>query len=224
MRVIVHTANLLFGDCNNKTQALYYQDFGLKDRASPGTSAFEMDLKDYVRKLRLPTAAATRTLDLISLHDYAPARVHLIGTVPSGDGQFRGNEMASWGHLKLRRVLESEPFHPKFAGAPILAQYSSVGSLSLNWLNAFAASMSAGRIRGGGGMLGLPSHGLNDFHLVWPTAQEVRDSLEGWWAGNSIPGYHNNVTKPFLMERYCAFGGAPVGRQRAMPHIKSYLR
>lgn len=99
-----------------------------------------------------------------------------------------------------------------------------MGSLSVKWLQAFADSLSAGRVRGDGGTLGPPRNGLNGLHLVWPTVQEVRNSLEGWWAGGSIPGNHKNVTQPFLMERYCAFGGAPVGRQRAMPHIKSYMR
>ena len=31
-----------------------------------------------------------------------------------------------------------------------------------------------------------------------PTVAEVRDSLEGWAAGSSIPGSHTNVTRDFL--------------------------
>ena len=27
VRVIVHTANLIYGDCNNKTQGIWWQDF-----------------------------------------------------------------------------------------------------------------------------------------------------------------------------------------------------
>lgn len=223
MRVIVHTANLIYCDCNNKTQAVWHQDFGLKDGASLTSSAFERDLAAYVAALRLPAAAAARAAHLISLHDFSPSRAHLIPSVPSPDGEFTGPRMASYGHLKLRQALDGEPFDPKFAGAPILAQFSSVGNLSVKWLQAFADSLSGGRVRGGGA-LGPPRAGLKDLRLVWPTVQEVRDSLEGWWAGGSIPGPHQNVTKDFLVERYCRFGGAPVGRQRAMPHIKSYLR
>ncbi|GFH33661.1 uncharacterized protein HaLaN_33063, partial [Haematococcus lacustris] len=33
----------------------------------------------------------------------------------------------------------------------------------------------------------------NKLHLVWPTVQEVRDSLEGWAAGGSIPGKAANI-------------------------------
>lgn len=58
--------------------------------------------------------------------------------------------------------------------------------------------------------------------IAW--LQEVRDSLEGWAAGGSIPGPKKNVTKDFLQPLMCPFGGRPVGRMRAMPHIKTYCR
>ncbi len=41
MRVVVHTANYIYADCNNKSQGLYCQDFPLKGPGSPATSAFE---------------------------------------------------------------------------------------------------------------------------------------------------------------------------------------
>ena len=53
---------------------------------------------------------------------------------------------------------------------------------------------------------------------------QVRNSVEGWAAGGSIPGTLKNVERPFLQEYWRRFGGEPVGRQRAMPHHKSYTR
>jgi hypothetical protein len=35
LRVIIHTANLIYPDCNNKSQAVYCQDFPPKDDQSP---------------------------------------------------------------------------------------------------------------------------------------------------------------------------------------------
>ena len=35
-----------------------------------------------------------------------------------------------------------------------------------------------------------------------PTVAEVRDSLEGWGAGRSIPGFQKNVGKDFLQPLY----------------------
>lgn len=60
--------------------------------------------------------------------------------------------------------------------------------------------------------------------FVWPAVSEVRNSLEGWAAGGSIPGPEKNVSKPFLARHFCTFGGRPAGRMRAMPHIKTCCR
>ncbi len=46
--------------------------------------------------------------------------------------------------------------------------------------------------------LGSPAAGAAGLQLVWTTVEEVRSSLEGWFAGNSIPGPEKNVGKPFL--------------------------
>ena len=35
LRVVVHTANLIYPDCNNKSQGVWWQDFPLKDSQSP---------------------------------------------------------------------------------------------------------------------------------------------------------------------------------------------
>ena len=34
VRVIIHTANLIYVDCNNKTQGIWWQDFPLKEVCS----------------------------------------------------------------------------------------------------------------------------------------------------------------------------------------------
>lgn len=54
VRVIVHTANLIYVDWNNKTQGLWMQDFPWKDQnnASKGC-AFENDLVEYLSTLKV---------------------------------------------------------------------------------------------------------------------------------------------------------------------------
>jgi tyrosyl-DNA phosphodiesterase-1 len=47
LRVIVHSANLIQSDMENKTQSAYYQDFPRKDAASPPSSDFEDALRAY---------------------------------------------------------------------------------------------------------------------------------------------------------------------------------
>lgn len=42
--------------------------------------------------------------------------------------------MHQWGHLRLRALLNREaPFPAAFAGAPLAAQFSSLGSLDEPW-------------------------------------------------------------------------------------------
>lgn len=48
--------------------------------------------------------------------------------------------------------------------------------------------------------------------------------MEGWFAGGSVPGKAQNVNRPFLQQHYHRWGGEAAGRERAMPHIKTFLR
>jgi tyrosyl-DNA phosphodiesterase-1 len=232
IRVIIHTANLLYCDCNNKTQGLWFQDFPLKKstQSTLSTSPFERDLLEYIAALKLPSQQATKVANIIKLHDFSSARAHLVASVPSGQAEFSGDQLNKYGYLKLKSCLENEPdgFSSNFKGAPIVGQYSSVGSLTAKWLASFIESLSAGKITGtSSSPLGPPSGGVADplnVHLIWPAAEEVQNSLEGWFAGSSIPGYPNNVTKDFLQQYYRRFSGTVAGRQRAMPHMKSYTR
>ncbi|BDA43991.1 Tyrosyl-DNA phosphodiesterase 1 [Coccomyxa sp. Obi] len=234
LRVIVHTANLIYQDCNCKTQGLWYQDFPRKDDSSPQDSEsrlFETTLTDYIAALKLPVREAQHAQQVIAQHDFSSARCHLIPSVP---GYHQGAARDKYGHMLVRRLLARQQFDAIFKGAPIVAQFSSLGSLSSAWINEFRDSLAAGACPGSTpgtitGRLGPAS----DFRVVWPTVEEVKGSVEGWFAGVSIPGSHDNVLKtdagssvPMLQPFWCKFDGAPAtaGRQNAMPHIKTYLR
>ena len=103
----------------------------------------------------------------------------------------------------------------------LCVQYSSIGSLDEKWLyEQFTKSCSAGMSSDTSAKLGMPK----DLHLVWPTRKEVGGSLEGWAAGNALPGYTKNVSKPFLQKHYRKWAGTKYSRERAMPHCKMYCR
>lgn len=54
VRVIVHTANLIYVDWNNKSQALWMQDFPWKDPSNASSGCgFESDLIDYLSVLKV---------------------------------------------------------------------------------------------------------------------------------------------------------------------------
>ncbi len=55
-------------------------------------------------------------------------------------------------------------------------------------------------------MLSSAPPGNKGLYLVWPTVQEIRDSLEGWNAGRSVPGPQKNIEKPHLRQYWCRWG------------------
>ena len=59
-------------------------------------------------------------------------------------------------------------------------------------------------------------------HFVWPTAEEVRGSIEGWVAGNSIPSQHKNVGADCLQMLFRRWVGEQGGgAQSAVKVLRS---
>ncbi len=58
--------------------------------------------------------------------------------------------LSRWGHMRVRACLGREAFPSHFAGAPLVAQFSSLGGLDEGWVTAeFTGSLSAGKSAGG---------------------------------------------------------------------------
>jgi tyrosyl-DNA phosphodiesterase-1 len=55
--------------------------------------------------------------------------------------------MHKYGHMLVRKLLARERFDPLFRRAPVVAQFSSLGSLTSAWLNEFRESLAAGSCR-----------------------------------------------------------------------------
>ncbi|XAR53762.1 Phosphodiesterase I [Bertholletia excelsa] len=224
VRIIVHTANLIYVDWNNKSQGLWMQDFPWKDQNSPSKGCgFENDLIDYLNALKWPDF----TVNLPALgsfninatffkkFDYTSAAVRLIASVP---GYHTGPNLKKWGHIKLRNVLQECIFDRKFQKSPLVYQFSSIGSLDEKWMSELASSMSSGVSED------RTPLGLGQPLIIWPTVEDVRCSLEGYAAGNAIPSPLKNVEKEFLKKYWARWKGSHTGRCRAMPHIKTYTR
>lgn len=133
--------------------------------------------------------------------------------------------MEKYGHLLLRQCLSKERFQNAFNGSSIVGQFSSLGAIDEKWLyDEFLTSLGGGKSEDGTTDLQLPSKTAEGLQLVWPTIQQVKHSIEGWVAGQSIPGVAKNVTKPFLKSHWRKFDGRHIHREHAMPHIKTYTR
>ncbi len=239
VRVVVHTANLIFCDCNNKTQGLFFQDFPLRAPAAAPAAAppaaaaqgltdaavhadFYSALVTYMRAVRLPGALFAAVEEALSKCDFSSARVALVPSVP---GRHPRDAHARFGHMRARSVLAQHAFPARFRRAPLCAQFSSMGSLTQPWLEGeFVQSLSAGRVAGTAPHCALGAPAAPGLSLVWPTVEQVQTSFEGWAAGGSIPGYSHNVSRAFLQPLMSRWGGRLGVRERAMPHIKSYAR
>ncbi|XVF87675.1 hypothetical protein PTKIN_Ptkin18bG0139600 [Pterospermum kingtungense] len=224
VRVIVHTANLIYVDWNNKSQGLWMQDFPWKDQNnSKKGCGFENDLTDYLSTLKWPEFTANLPAlgnfninsTFFKKFDYSNARVRLIASVP---GYHTGSNMKKWGHMKLRSVLQECIFDKEFQRAPLVYQFSSLGSLDEKWMAELASSMSSGYSEDK-----VPL-GSGEPLIIWPTVEDVRCSLEGYAAGNAIPSPLKNVEKAFLKKYWAKWKASHTGRCRAMPHVKTYTR
>ncbi|EXB31386.1 Tyrosyl-DNA phosphodiesterase 1 [Morus notabilis] len=224
VRIIIHTANLIYVDWNNKTQGLWMQDFPWKEQNNPSKGcAFENDLTDYLSALKWPEFSVnfpnlgsfTINSSFFRKFDYSNAEVRLIASVP---GYHTGVNLKKWGHVKLRTVLQECTFDREFKKSPLVYQFSSLGSLDEKWMAEFASSMSSGLSED------KTPLGPGEPLIIWPTVEDVRCSLEGYAAGNAIPSPLKNVEKAFLKKYWAKWKASHSGRSHAMPHIKTFAR
>ena len=165
-------------------QAQFYQDFPPKDAQSPAHSAFEADLADYLAQLHLPQPAADEAQALVRRHDFSAARAALVASVP---GHHSGPNLTAYGHKKLGVLLSWEAWPARFAGTPIVAQSCCFGNVMKDGYLAdeLFYSLSGITSGSGGNVSGGPGMG-QQLAVVWPTVKEVRQSLEGWYAGRHL--------------------------------------
>ena len=156
-RVVVHTANLCYGDLSAMSNAAWWQDFPKKtpeSSAAHETSEFEEDLVRYLNRLGWRgrdegTLFGHVGPEAFRAFDFAGAGAKLIASVPGRHGGANPRarrEATAWGHPALRRALAKMAFPRRFRASPIVGQFSSIGSFSEKWLvSEFGASLRAGR-------------------------------------------------------------------------------
>ncbi|KAL8769771.1 MAG: hypothetical protein Q9209_004387 [Squamulea sp. 1 TL-2023] len=174
-------------------------------------------------------------------YDFSAIRAALVASVP-GKQNVRDTDPGQetlWGWPGFRHVLRSiTPRNPK-AKPRIIMQCSSVASLSKKWMENFQNMLRLHKCS-----QSSPSPN-SAFSLVFPTADEIRRSIDGYATGGSI---HMKTQTPaqqkqldFLRPMLCHWAGdekadvksakdngkTPIRqaqRRRAAPHIKTYVR
>lgn len=162
-------------------------------------------------------------LQQLHKHTFDSVRAVFIGSVP---GKHKVSD-AKWGWLKLRKALSVIPSSASEKATPkVFAQCSSIATLGQNdtWLTpVLLSALSASATKGGK---------KPQFGIVFPTVQEIRDSLNGYASGMSIHLRSTSPTqqkqlaylKPKLYHWSSPLPEFSAGRNRAAPHIKTYIR
>ncbi|XP_042517579.1 tyrosyl-DNA phosphodiesterase 1 isoform X3 [Macadamia integrifolia] len=134
VRIIVHTANLIHVDWNNKSQGLWMQDFPWKDQKDLKKGhEFENDVIDYLSVLKWPEFSVnlpdignvTINSSFFKKFNYSSAAVRLIASVP---GYHTGPNLKKWGHMKLRTILQESVFDKEFQKSPLVYQGYAAGN------------------------------------------------------------------------------------------------
>lgn len=221
LQVVIHTANLISFDWGNMTQGVWISPVLPLGETS---TKFQTDLLEYISKYDLP--ATRKLMDVIKRFDFSEAKAVLIGSTP-GTYAKGAPDYESWGLHKLRKVLaEVNKEGENDATDSIQAQVSSIASLGAKdtYFTPFFCSALRGEPLGG-----TPSS-LPAVDLVFPTIQNVRDSLNGYASGSSIH-FKRSALVPaqaqqlaYLKPALCSWRAVKAGRAMAAPHIKTYMR
>ena len=188
---------------------------------------FKQDFLDY-----LAHYGQSKLKDLIvqlQKLDFSPIRAALISSVPTSQSlDTEAQQKTMFGWPGLRRALRSVPIHPESSATPqIVTQISSVASVGEKWLSQtlFPALSTTGD---------SPKKATQ--HIVFPTADSIRRSTQGYVAGASIhmktqkPAQRKQLDflRPMLRHWACDHQAGEIireaGRKRAAPHIKTYIR
>lgn len=188
-QVIIHTANMIPKDWTNMTNGVWKSPL-LPKRPSHGQNThspedfsvgsgdrFQVDLLNYLRVYdqRRPTC---RTLvDQLINYDFSSIKAALVASVP-GRHEVNDTSETPWGWSALKKYMKFIPCREE--ESEIVIQISSIATLGAkdDWLQKSLFSPLSGCKR--------PSLIKPRFKVVFPTADEIRRSLDGYSSGGSI--------------------------------------
>ncbi|CAK7242181.1 MAG: hypothetical protein STHCBS139747_003661 [Sporothrix thermara] len=235
---------------------------------------FKHDLVTYLRSYNQRRSVCKPLIEALERYDFSAVRGVLIGSVPgrhhvptSDEKDKHHSDTTYWGWLAMQRALQMVPLRPKSEKSPptgvgpaeIVVQVSSIATLggTDTWLQkTLFSALSGGRPAGISDVRSQQLAAFGplrpqqqqvphpQFRIMFPTADEIRKSLEGYDSGSSIHAKIQSTQQQkqlaYMRPILChwandATGGAalpPVSetcvgdakRRRAAPHVKTYVR
>ena len=240
-QIIIHTANMIPFDWANMAQGLWRSPLlPLLDENFPSRlssyfgsgSKFKTDLLNYLKAYDTKRVICKPLIEQLSKHDFSEIRAALVASIP-GKQEVKGGQETSWGWLGLGNVLKSVPVRGN--DPEIVIQISSIATLggTDKWLDTtlFKALATSKNV----------TTSKPKFRIIFPTADEIRRSLNGYNSGSAI---HTKIQsaaqikqlqylKPLLCHwagdgvQHSSAASSPIsdaGRKRAAPHIKTFVR
>ncbi|CAH2101303.1 unnamed protein product [Euphydryas editha] len=223
MRVVVSTANLYIDDWENRTQGLWFSprcpelpaDSMPHDGESP--TMFKRSLMRYLGHYHLPQLVYY--LDRVKRCDFSHINVFLVSSVPGSHFDL------DWGMNRVGTLLRQHCEIPASENRswPLLAQASSLGSYGNDpklWLTGdFLHNFT--KIKNQPQMLSQPP----SLKIIYPSLENVKQSHDDLLGGGCLPySAEAHKKQPWLNGFLHQWLATCTGRNKAMPHIKSYTR
>ncbi|KAK0129089.1 hypothetical protein ONS95_001028 [Cadophora gregata] len=208
---------------------------GMTEAAEPGTigsgSRFKIDFLNYLKAYdNNPKREICKPLvNILIKHDFSTIRGALLGSVP-GRHHIEKDSDTSWGWEALKNVLSAVPV--KSSDGEIVIQISSIATLSEKWIEKTL-------FKAMGTSKNFPNS-KSKFKVIFPTADEIRRSLNGYDSGSAIHTKIQSAAQAkqvkYLKPILCHWAGdaderasgseqvSDAGRKRAAPHIKTFIR
>ena len=137
-------------------------------------------------------------------------------------GRHKGVEKFKWGHFKFRKLLKESKFHSENSDH-FIGQFSSIGSLTESWIKEFLQSLSTSNEKTSDYDFKKEMKSL--FHLIYPSANQIRMSKFGYSSGSSFPYYEKTHSKQKWITKYFHKWSTLIGgHNRIMPHCKNWMR
>jgi tyrosyl-DNA phosphodiesterase-1 len=203
-QVIIHTANMIPFDWGNMAQAVWQSPLLPLTTGSISSSQteqigsgskFKTDFLNYLRAYDSKRTICKPLIEQLSKYDFSEIRAALVGSVP-GRQDVETDSQTLWGWSGLKNVLKIVPV----AGLEpdIVIQISSIATLGQNdkWLDKTLFEV----LKTSKNLKSRPK-----FHVIFPTADEIRRSLNGYASGSAIRTLSLFLTTARIVSRLSYF-------------------
>lgn len=217
IRFVITSANLIRQDWEFKSQSIWVQDFFL------GTKKQGCEFSDYLQEFLRSILDGSKLqkfwLNKIQEFNFEDATIKLVASIP---GYFSDSKMFMWGHLRVRSLIKNVILKEKsksdvFAKEQerVVLQFSSIGRISEKWLYDELISPL------------LETHETN-IEIIFPTIEQVINSIEGIRGGESLPVKKEYISKPWITKLLHRWGSGNMNEnasaEKSIPHIKTFLK